>query len=285
MHQFGFIGAETDRLPKKEDREDETRMFPYRAVIVDFDRTLLRTDKSISDDTVRILQECRQAGARLFAATARPERAISEYCEAVAFDAVTTLNGARTIIRDDVYETAINSRSAAYVLRQLNGIGGAVISAETGNGIYANTEIPLWKPTMTDDICSLAEREIIYKILVSHPEIPTDRIRIELTEDLYMTVADQKLIQVMSKDATKWNGIRMMLDAFQIGADQTVYFGDDNDDIEPITKCGCGVAVANALPSVLAIADYVTGSNDEDGVAAFLSELSNRCSGEDRIRD
>lgn len=260
-------------------------MFPYCAVIVDFDRTLLRTDKSISDDTVRILQECRQAGARLFAATARPERAITAYCEAVTFDAVTTLNGARTIIRNDVYETAINSQSAALVLQQVCAIDGAVISAETGNGIYANTEIPLWKPTVTDDICSLAEREKIYKILVSHPKIPADRIRFELPEDLYMTVADQKLIQVMNKEATKWNGIRMMLDAFQIGTDKAVYFGDDNDDIEPITKCGCGVAVANALPAVLAIADYVTGSNDEDGVAAYLSALLNGCSGEDRNHD
>lgn len=260
-------------------------MFPYRAVIVDFDRTLLRTDKSISADTIRILKECRQAGARLFAATARPERAITAYCEAVAFDAVTTLNGARTIIRNDVHETAVNSRSAVHVLRQLSAIDGAVISAETGNGIYANTEIPLWEPTVTDDICSLTEREKIYKILVSHPEIPADRIRIELPEDLYMTVADQTLIQVMNKEATKWNGIRMMLDAFQIGTDQAVYFGDDNDDIEPIAKCGCGVAVANALPSVLAIADYVTGSNDEDGVAVFLSELSNGCFGEDRNHD
>ena len=100
-----------------------------------------------------------------------------------------------------------------------------------------------------------------------------------------MTVADQKLIQVMNKEATKWNGIRMMLDAFQIGTDKAVYFGDDNDDIEPITKCGCGVAVANALPAVLAIADYVTGSNDEDGVAAYLSALLNGCSGEDRNHD
>ena len=82
-----------------------------------------------------------------------------------------------------------------------------------------------------------------------------------------------------------FNGIRMMLDAFQIGTDKAVYFGDDNDDIEPITKCGCGVAVANALPAVLAIADYVTGSNDEDGVAAYLSALLNGCSGEDRNHD
>ena len=63
---------------------------PYRAVIVDFDRTLLRPDKTISDRSLRALRDWRAAGARLFAATARPERAITAYREAVAFDAVTT---------------------------------------------------------------------------------------------------------------------------------------------------------------------------------------------------
>lgn len=77
----------------------------------------------------------------------------------------------------------------------------------------------------------------------------------------------------MNKDATKWNGILRMLESFQIRAEQAIYFGDDNDDIEPIAKCGCGVAVSNALPSVLDIADCITDSNDEDGVAAFLSKL------------
>ena len=77
----------------------------------------------------------------------------------------------------------------------------------------------------------------------------------------------------MSRSATKWNGIRSMLDAFGIDPEQAVYFGDDNDDIDPIRNCGCGVAVSNALDCVREIADHVTGSNDEDGVAAYLSEL------------
>ena len=248
-------------------------LFPYRAVIVDFDRTLLRTDKSISDHTIRVLRECCQSGARLFAATARPERAIQAYCDTIAFDAVTTLNGARTIVGDDVYEVLISNRSAEYVLQQLNAMEGAVISVETGNGLYASIDIPVWKPTVTDDICSLAGQEKIYKILVSHPQIPISRICLDLPEDLYMTVADQKLIQIMSKEATKWNGILRMLESFQIQTEQAIYFGDDNDDTEPIMKCGCGVAVGNALPSVLGIADYITESNDEDGVAAFLSGL------------
>ena len=248
---------------------------PFPAVIVDFDRTLLHTDKTISAYTVRVLQSWQEAGARLFAATARPERAIGEYCRQIAFDAVCTLNGARTITKDSVFENPIAEASALSVLGRLSGIPGIILSVEAENGIYANTEIPLWTPKVTDRLRDLPREEKIYKILASHPDIPAENLASDLPDDTYCSVAEQKLLQVMSRAATKWNGIRPMLDAFRIDPAQAVFFGDDNDDLEPIRQCGCGVAVRNALESVLEAADEITESNDEDGVARFLERLVN----------
>ena len=245
---------------------------PYRAIVVDFDRTLLRTDKSISDYTKKVLREWQENGARLLAATARPERAVTEYCRILGLDGVTTLNGARTILPDAVYENVIAGSDATLILRELNELEGIVLSAETGNGLFANTEIPEWQPAVTGDICALPDKEKIYKILASHPDIPAEKIRLNLPEGTYATIADEKLVQIMAAAATKWNGVRQMLDAYGIPASQAVYFGDDNDDIEPLKKCGCGVAVRNALQSVREAADYVVKSNDEDGVAAFLDQ-------------
>ena len=245
----------------------------FQAIIVDFDRTLLHTDKTISDYTVKVLLDLQKSGVRLFAATARPKRTITEYCEIIPFDAVTTLNGARTISGENVFENPMNTHSAEEILRQLDSIAGTVISLETGNGLYANTDIPIWKPTVTNNILDLPGTEKIYKILASHPEMPAEQINVKLPEDAYISVADQKLIQVMSVSATKWNGIQKMLESYDITPDQAIYFGDDNDDIEPIRRCGCGVAVSNALECVRDVADYITESNDEDGVAKFLTGL------------
>ena len=63
-----------------------------------------------------------------------------------------------------------------------------------------------------------------------------------------------------------------MLDAVGIGQNEVVYFGDDNDDIEPVRNCGVGVAVSNAIRDVLDVADHVAESNDMDGVARFIEE-------------
>lgn len=50
-----------------------------KAIITDLDRTLLRTDKSVSEYTCGVLKRCRERGIFLMAATARPERAVTEY--------------------------------------------------------------------------------------------------------------------------------------------------------------------------------------------------------------
>ena len=253
---------------------------PYLAVIMDLDRTLLRTDKSVSEYTLGVLREWREAGAYLFAATARPERAITAYRELIGFDAVTTLNGARTITSGGVTENAIGSEHAAAILKELEEIDGAVISVEAENGIYANAEIPLWQPEVMRNLSRLTEQQKIYKILASHPEISPEEILIRLPDGVYSTVADKKLRQYMSLAATKWAGITRMLRDAGLSAGQAVYFGDDNDDLEPIVRCGYGVAVGNALDHVKEAADEVTQSNDDDGVARCLVRLMSRAKAE-----
>ena len=65
-----------------------------KAIVFDLDRTLLRTDKTISPYTVDVLKECKKHGLRIMVATARPWRTASEYCEMIGVDAVVVSNGA-----------------------------------------------------------------------------------------------------------------------------------------------------------------------------------------------
>ena len=249
---------------------------PYRAVIVDLDRTLLRTDKSVSGYTREVLRDWQEAGAFLYAATARPERAAEEYGRLLGFRSMTTLNGARTITPAAVYENPLDPADAFSILGQLVRTEGMIISAETEKGIRSNRDIPLWKPAVIDDIADLPAREKIYKVLASHPEKAADRIRIDLPGNVYCTVADGKLLQFMDRNATKWNGIRQMLAGDGLSPGEAIFFGDDNDDLEPIRKCGRGVAVRNAPDHIREAADDIAESNDEDGVAGYLASLYSR---------
>ena len=244
-----------------------------KAIITDLDRTLLRTDKTVSDYTYTVLQKCHDKGILLMAATARPQRAILTYHDQIGFDAITTLNGAKIILSHSVIENGIAPSSAESILKKVITIPDLVLSMETGNGIYSNVPIPEWNATVFHDFPALPTESIIYKILLSNEENNIQQeVAKALTTDTYMTVAEGKLIQIMSTTATKWNGIKMMLNAVGIGQDEAVYFGDDNDDIESIKNCGVGVAVSNAIEEVLAVADLITESNDMDGVARYIEK-------------
>lgn len=244
-----------------------------KAIITDLDRTLLHTDKTVSEYTYAILKECHKSGIVLMAATARPERSILTYHDRIGFDAMTTLNGARIILPNSIIENGIMPSSADNILKNVIMIPDLVLSAETGNGLFSNVPIPGLDTTVISEFLALPTESIIYKLLLSSK---TNNIKQEikkaLTEDTYMTAAAGTLIQIMSISSTKWNGIKAMLKAVGIKQNDAIYFGDDYDDIEPIEKCGAGIAVSNAIGEVLDAADFITESNDMDGVAKYIEK-------------
>ncbi|MBQ0000814.1 MAG: HAD family hydrolase [Clostridiales bacterium] len=244
-----------------------------KAVITDLDRTLLHTDKSVSDDTVKVLKSCREKGILLVAATARPERAITQYQEKIGFDVLITLNGARTVFHSKELNYSIPKKSVLQMLQKLEDIEGVIVSLETEDGIFSNVDIPQWQPTVFEKLSEAPLPDVFYKIIVSSNELDLHEYMDQiLTDDTYASVADGVLFQIMSKQATKWNGIRAALDSLGISPEEAVFFGDDNDDIESLKNCGIGAAVSNAIKSAKEAADIIIKSNDEDGVAEFLKK-------------
>ena len=248
-------------------------MKKIKAVITDLDRTLLHTDKSVSQYTLDILKKCHDHGILIMAASARPLRDILIYNDLISFDAITATNGAVVSLPQNLLEIGIPCESGEKILSAILQYPDVFLSIETSKGLYSNRDIPVWEPVIWDKFPTLPENIILYKILASSQQKPLyEGIETTLTDDVYHTIANNDLIQIMSKEATKWNGIKQMLSHFGVSPSEAVYFGDDNDDLEPIIKCGTGVAVSNAIPYVIEAADKVTTSNDEDGVARFIEE-------------
>ena len=245
-----------------------------KTVIVDLDRTLLHTDKTISAYTVGVLTECRKRGMKLMIATARPLRDVIPFCEQISFDAMTVSNGARIISGKQRTEYRICPITAERILHALQSKPELRITLETGDRAYSNKPIAEYETILSDDLIGIARTEGVFKILVHLDSKETlATVQEELTNDLYATVANGYLMQMMSKAATKWNGIKTMLEVCNDSPAETIYFGDDYDDLEPIKMCGIGVAVSNGIEEVKSVADYIAESNDEDGVAKFLAQL------------
>lgn len=244
-----------------------------KAIITDLDRTLLRTDKTLSDCTLQALKACRAQGYLIMAASARPLRDIRRFHDLIHFDAVAASCGAVIALPDGKKNFSIPRESCEEILKNLLRYPDVFLSIETSGGLYSNRDIPLWQPTVYHDFPALPEGVHVYKILASCEgrQLYADIARL-LTPNAYHTLAGNDLIQIMSTAASKWRACQTMLAAFRLTPADAVYFGDDNDDLEPIRRCGLGVAVANAIPAVLAAADRIAPGNDSDGVARFITE-------------
>lgn len=241
-----------------------------KAIVCDLDRTILHMDKSISDYTRGILRRCRGRGIRVLAASARPERTVREFGIVEEFDALVTLNGARVVLPGRVLINGIPARSGERILEKLIRLPGAVVSVEMSGGIFANVPIPEWNAAVFGGFPALPTGEL-YKVLVSG--VGPEAVRAALTEDTYCTAIEGgKLWQVMSREATKWNGVREMLDEFGVTPAECAYFGDDFDDIQCVKNCGLGAAMENAIEEVKAVADIVIGHCDDDGAARYIEK-------------
>lgn len=244
-----------------------------KLIITDLDNTLLRSDKSISPYTATVLKECKEKGIGIIVATARPLRNIKQYFDIIDFDAIVVSTGARVVWNNQREEHCICQKSAEQLLKVLKCHPDFRITLETGDIAYSNKPIEFYETIVCDDLIAVAQKEGALKILVELDSVDTlETVKKHLTDDVYFAVANGHLMQVMSKSATKWNGIKTILDILKCSPNEVIYFGDDYDDIEPIKMCGIGVAVFNAIEEVKAVADYITEDNDNDGVANFIKE-------------
>ena len=86
-------------------------------------------------------------------------------------------------------------------------------------------------------------------------------------------------IEVNAPEANKGNALHFLCAYLHVAREESLAFGDGINDMTMILEAGTGVAMANAESSVLEIADAVTASNNEDGVAVFLEQLLSEMEG------
>lgn len=257
-----------------------------KMIIVDLDRTLLHTDKTISEYSVSILNQCREKGIKIVFATARPIRTVELYLEQIACDAVIYHNGAFIL---SAGKRIGNTYSIPYkearkiLLYMQSKYEGKKLSVEINDTLYANFNVKeFWSYTnaIETDFSDIPEAEADKVLVEIQNQEELDDVTSILSTELYGEMSDGKLCLIMNRSATKLNGIRQLSSIWDIPTEHMIAFGDDLNDMEMIKHCGIGVAMKNAIDEVIAIADYVTDTNDYDGVAKYLeknilSELNN----------
>lgn len=260
----------------------------FRVVATDLDGTVVRSDGTISARTRSALIAAREAGALVVVATGRPPRWLTGIAEATGHDGIAVCaNGA--LVYDLATDKIVDSRPLEMsvvrtLIAQLRvSVPGVAFAVERIDGQFAH-ELdyhPRWEPeekTIVGDLENVFDVPIA-KLLGRVEGAGSDELLAMARAAIPDGVAAlthssiDGLLEVNAFGVTKASTLETWLGGHGLSAADVVAFGDMPNDVEMLAWAGRGVAVANAHPEVLAVADEVTGTNDADGVAEVLERL------------
>ncbi|WP_298888218.1 HAD family hydrolase [uncultured Serinicoccus sp.] len=259
-----------------------------RVVASDCDGTLLRSDGTVSGRTRAVLDRCASSGVRVVLVTARPPRWMDELGD-LGVEAVALCgNGAFTYDvsrREIIGHRLMPAELVGTLLAELKeALPGAALATESVRGFAREPHFHRANDRtdgqwLVGDIGQLAQ-EPAGKILVRHGDWSTEQIsaRVKQVVGERAEVADSGAVQlgeVTGRGVTKALALLTWCAEQDppVAPHEVWAFGDMLNDIPMLEWAGRAHAVANAHPQVLALADEVVPSNDEDGVANRVAAL------------
>ena len=249
-----------------------------KSIITDLDNTLLRSDKSISIYTVNVFEKCREQGYFIAFATARAENAMVRFIEAIQPTFIISNGGATINVRGEiVYRNRLEENEVATIVgmcRQFTNNKG-FITVECDEGYFCNF--------VPDD----PDRRAAFKYSnFENFKTPAYKITAELENDEWgeeitracpnctlINFTGEKWRRFAAKGSDKETALHTLVNHIGMDWSDMIAFGDDTNDLGMLKLAGTAVAVSNAIDEVKAVADYITDSNYQDGVAKFLEKM------------
>lgn len=266
-----------------------------RLIVADLDGTLLHDgatfeERFITQRSIDTVRRMHDAGYRFAIATARPVSTGLAFADKLPADAVIYLNGALIDFRpaESDYALLTGERPAAeghllkigfsssracevcrFLLDEMPGLKLGIVMDDVR---YTNFDVSVYWKTQTWRYTDFTDvpKGVADKLIIFPEPGQWDRLRALVPPDFDVHVSEGSMWMLMSPQANKEHAMRILCDRMDVPLTATAAFGDDLIDIAMMEESGLGVAVANANPKVLGIADEVCPANNDDGVAQWI---------------
>lgn len=252
-----------------------------KLLLFDLDGTLLRSDKTISEVTLKVLQGCREKGILIGISTSRGEQNALSFIEELQPDLLIASGGALVKYKGEyIYKAEFSeeeTRRMIAIAREVCGVD-CEITIDTVESHYWNYKIDpkkqdhSWGDSIYTDYTDF-EQSSLKMCVEIFEESQAMRLQELLNECDCTRFSDGYWYKFTKKSATKERAIMEVCSVCGIKTEQIMAFGDDYADIGMLALCGKGIAMGNAINEVKEKADCVIGSNDEDGIAAYLAAI------------
>lgn len=260
----------------------------YALIATDLDGTLLRGDDTLSDRSRAALARAVRAGARHLVVTGRPAPRVRPLLEDLGSTGLAVCGQGAQVYDAGadrlLWSVTLDRELAETALGKIEAEVGEVYAAVDQDGVDGLTLIepgyrmphptlPAVRVGRRDDLWG----EPISKVLLRHPELSDDALaataRAVVGSLATVTMSGPGTVELQPCGVTKATGLALAADRLGLGAERALAFGDMPNDIPMFAWAARGVAMANAHPELKAVADEITLSNEDDGIAVVLERL------------
>jgi Cof subfamily protein (haloacid dehalogenase superfamily) len=261
-----------------------------RLAAIDLDGTLLRSDRTVSDRSRAAIAAARAAGIDVVVATARSPRGARDLAADAGIGGLAICANGATVYDLEanriVVHTPLPAETAHVLVRGLRErfpdvVFGWEYELRFGSEpAYEAQRDPSWwpRPEGSYEPCDPLDWDLpMTKLLARLPEADLEHVLAVATElaggEASTTLAGTAFVELAAAGVGKETALARLAGEAGVPAEEVVAFGDHVTDVAMLEWAGHGVAVANAHPAALAVADEVAPSNDDDGVAVVLERL------------
>jgi hydroxymethylpyrimidine pyrophosphatase-like HAD family hydrolase len=268
-------------------------------VALDLDGTLLDSAGLVPPRVRDAIAAAGEVGIEVVAATGRPPSVAARVLEEAGFQrwaicsngSVTLDLRAGRIHRADWVDEAVLRRDLPAIRRSHPHLRFALeleASVLHEKGFHHLVGEPPQEGEV-DDVLAVDWPERVHKALVFHIGQHSDGVGSPVLDDdaqtifglvagvlgveLEVTISGLPFVEVAPRGISKASALARLGDELDVGAEEVVAVGDNENDHSMLRWAGVGVAMANATPGTLAVADRIIASNDNHGVAQLLEEV------------
>ena len=251
-----------------------------RLLLFDLDGTLLQSDKSISEKTLSVLEQCREKGILIGVSTSRSEQNSMVFLNELMPDILISSGGALVKSGTDyIYKAEFSEIETRNMIDTARSVCGedCEITIDTMDANYWNYKTDprkldaSWGDSIYTDFAHFSECALKMCVEIFDRE-KADMLAEKLNQCDCIRFSDGFWYKFTKKNVTKENAITRITEICGFGTESIIAFGDDFADIGMLELSGLGVAMGNAIDEVKKKADIVIGSNDEEGIALFIEE-------------
>lgn len=264
-----------------------------KLIALDLDGTLLKKDKTISQKNIDCLRQAKALGVKIVICTGRPLAAIEAIIDEIGLrdtgDYSITFNGGavQANASGEVMRAHFLNRSQVedvFTLMQKIDLPLDVISEATCYHLPTAKEHPsiyqTLNPILSYEDVTLEElpKDIPYHKMVVAYEMDylDEKIKV-IPTDYYqkfnMMKSRTRLLEILHPEVSKANAINELATHLGIEQAEVMAIGDEENDRSMIEYAGIGVVMGNGNPELKKVAQFVSTTNEEDGVAHAIETL------------